>query len=92
MILAPDGLPIAGPVPPEDPAPAPRVWAPNNPWLAQLRFEDLQRLRRIVRAVHMRHYPQALMTDHEADRIIEAFGPEVGEQLVKTAIDSFGLD
>jgi len=35
----------------------------------------------------MKNYPENLMTDHEADRIIEAIGPEIAERMVKIAVD-----
>ena len=35
----------------------------------------------------MKHYPLELMTDHEADRIIESLGVEVREKLIRKAVD-----
>lgn len=61
-------------------------------FVADLSFQDLQRLRKVVRKVHMRHYPSALLTDHEADKIIEAMGPQTSETLIKIAVDKFGLE
>lgn len=56
-------------------------------FLAELSLLDLQRLRKVVRGVHMKHYPLELMTDHEADRIIESLGVEVREKLIRKAVD-----
>ena len=56
-------------------------------FINDLKHQDLLRLRRVVRKVHMKNYPENLMTDHEADRIIEAIGPEIAERMVKIAVD-----
>jgi hypothetical protein len=56
-------------------------------FLASLSHDQLQRLRRVVKQVHMRHYPKDFFTDREADRIIESLGPEVMEKQLKAAVD-----
>lgn len=56
-------------------------------FLSSLSFHDLQRLRAVVKRVHMRYHPPELYTDREADRIIEALGPQIMEQQVKHAVD-----
>lgn len=56
-------------------------------WLGSLSHEDLRRLRVVVRRVHMSNYPMELMTDREADRIIESFGPDVAMKRLKVGID-----
>jgi len=53
--------------------------------------EDLRRLREVTKAVHLRHYPQHMITDYEADRIIDALGPEVAGKMVKVAVDKLGV-
>jgi hypothetical protein len=50
--------------------------------------EDLRRLRVIVKRVHLKNYPTHMITNYEADKLIDAIGPEVAGQLVKEAIDS----
>lgn len=56
-------------------------------FLAELRYEDLQRLRASVKKIHMRgKYRKEQITDREADRIIEALGPEAAEKLVRKAV------
>jgi hypothetical protein len=35
----------------------------------------------------MKYLPPELCTNREADRIIEAIGPEVGERLIKKLVD-----
>lgn len=57
-------------------------------FLSSLRFEDLQRLREVVKRVHMKLYPAEHYTDREADRIIESLGPRILEQQLKRAVDS----
>jgi hypothetical protein len=55
--------------------------------LAELSFQDLQRLREVVRRVHLRHYPQEHCTERECDRIIETLVPATAERLLKRLID-----
>lgn len=57
-------------------------------FLSELRHEDLVRLRNVVFKVHMRFHPRDLCTNSEADRIIEALGPEVGQRMLKRVIDA----
>lgn len=56
-------------------------------FLTELRHEDLQRLRLVVRKVHMSYHPADLCTNAEADRIIEALGYRTAERMLKRAID-----
>ena len=60
---------------------------PNAGWIASLKYEDLRRLRVIVKRVHMIHYPGEFATDREADKLIEALGPEVAMHQLKAGID-----
>jgi hypothetical protein len=55
--------------------------------LSELSYEDLQRLRAVVRRVHMRHYPASHLTLREADRIIETIGGATAERMLKRLID-----
>lgn len=52
-------------------------------FLSQLSWKDRQRLRRITKAVHMKHYPQEMISDYEADRIIEAMAPSTQQYLIE---------
>ena len=61
-------------------------------WLGSLSFDDLQRLRKVVRLVHMKNYPKRQITNREMDRIIEAIGPRVAEQQLKALIDAGKLN
>jgi len=44
-------------------------------------------MRQVVKTVHMKHYPDEFMTNHEADKIIEAFGPETMENHLRIAVN-----
>ena len=56
-------------------------------FLASLSMRDRDRLRAVVKQVHLRHHPTEMITDREADRVIEAMGPITREKLIKKAID-----
>ena len=49
----------------------------------QLSFKDRQRLRAVTKQVHMKHYPTEMISDREADRIIEAMAPETMKYLIE---------
>jgi|TARA_R110001583_G_scaffold4447_2_gene25789 hypothetical protein len=61
-------------------------------FLAQLDFDDLRRLRQVVKRVHMSEYPKEFLTDHEADKVIEAFGEETMQNLLRAAVDNSVAD
>jgi hypothetical protein len=44
-------------------------------------------LRRVVKVVHMKHHPKDFVNDYEADKIIEAIGPEVAERMIRFGVD-----
>ena len=50
-------------------------------------FQDRQRLRKIVKKIHFKNYPTEMITDKEADKLIEALGPKVAEDLIKKYIE-----
>ena len=52
----------------------------------ELNAKDLDRLRRIVKQVHMKHYPGEMVTDYGADRIIDVLAPETKDYLLRRAI------
>lgn len=54
---------------------------------AELRGRNLQRLRTIVKRVHLKHYPSEHITDREADRVIDAMAPETAERIIRAVID-----
>jgi hypothetical protein len=51
-----------------------------------LSFTDRQRLREIVKRVHLKDYPADRVDDYEADKLIDALGPEVGQGLIERAL------
>lgn len=56
-------------------------------FLNALSHKERDTLRRVVRIVHMKHHPKDFQTDHEADKIIEAIGPEIAGRMIKVGID-----
>ena len=48
-----------------------------------LSLKDRRRLRTIVKKVHLKHYPTHMITDYEADKLVEAFGEETVYNLLK---------
>lgn len=52
-----------------------------------LSWPDRQRLRAVIKAVQIRHYPVEFITDFECDKIIDAWGPRIAESVVKQAVD-----
>jgi hypothetical protein len=53
----------------------------------ELSLTDRRRLRSIVRKVHLGHYPAHMLTNHECDKLIDAWGPEVAGNIVRKAVD-----
>lgn len=51
-------------------------------------IEDRNRLRAIVRKVHLQHYPAHMLTNYECDKLIDAWGPEVASNVIKKAMDA----
>ena len=52
---------------------------------------DREILRRVVKTVHMKHYPKVFITNYEADKIISSIAPEVVDTLMKVGKD-FKID
>lgn len=55
---------------------------------SELGVSDLQRLRAIVKRVHLRYYPDGAVSDYEADRVIETIGPEVAAGIIRRYVDA----
>lgn len=49
-------------------------------------------LRTVVKSVHMKHYPQDFVTNREADKLIEAIGPETAARMIKVGVDRGIID
>ena len=56
-------------------------------FLTTVSFQDLQRLRAIVRETHMKYYPTDLCTDRECDKLIDSFGAKVVETMLRRSIE-----
>ena len=50
-------------------------------------FQDRQRLRKIVKTIHFKHYPKEFINDKEADKLIEALGPKVAQDMIKKYLE-----
>lgn len=61
-------------------------------FLNQLNQSERDVLRAVVKKVHMQHHPKDFVTDYEADKIIEALGPEVAAGMIKAGKDRRVLD
>lgn len=59
----------------------------TDSFLTALGVQERARLRQIVKTVHMRNYPTELITDREADRVIEVMGPITREKLIRKAVE-----
>lgn len=57
-------------------------------FLNTLSQRERDTLRRVVKVVHMKHHPKDFVNDYEADKIIEAIGPEVAARMIKVGVDS----
>jgi hypothetical protein len=49
----------------------------------KLSFQDRQRLRAVVKKVHLAQYPTDKVNDYEADKLIDALGPVVCQNLIE---------
>ena len=61
-------------------------------FVSTLSVKDLNRLRIIVKKVHLSYYPKDMITNYEADKLIDSFGPEVVADLLKQHIDTGNID
>jgi hypothetical protein len=59
----------------------------ENRKLFPLTFQERQRLRKIVKKVHLKFLPESSVTDKEADKLIESLGPKIREKLLKEHLD-----
>jgi len=44
-------------------------------------------LRRVVRLVHMKHYPKDFVNEYEIDKVIESIGPEIAERMIMAGVN-----
>jgi|RhiMethySRZTD1v2_1073278.scaffolds.fasta_scaffold05871_16 hypothetical protein len=52
-----------------------------------LSYGDRQKLRAVVKKVHMRHFPTELISDYEADRMIDVIAPGTAAYLIRRAYE-----
>ena len=55
-------------------------------FIASLSYEQLQRLRAIVRKVHMAHMPDRQATLEEIDKLIVSVGEETARKMLEASI------
>ena len=55
-------------------------------FLNHLSLKDRRRLRTIVKRVHLKNYPTHMITDYEADKLVEAFGEETVYNMLKSNV------
>ncbi len=55
-------------------------------FLNNLSLKDRRRLRTIVKKTHLSYYPKNMITDYEADKLVEAFGEEVVYNMLKANV------
>ena len=54
---------------------------------SELKHEDLQRLRNVLRHMFKVRTKRRTVEDHELDKWIESIGPKVREKTIKQAVD-----
>mgnify|MGYP003630757729 FL=1 len=52
-----------------------------------LKVAERDILRKIVRRVHMQHFPKEFKSDYETDKLIASIAPETVASLIKTGKD-----
>ena len=55
-------------------------------FLKSLSLKDRRRLRTIVKRDHLKNYPTHMITDYEADKLVEAFGEETIYNMLKANV------
>jgi len=55
-------------------------------FLNNLSLKDRRRLRTIVKKTHLSYYPTHMITDYEADKLIEAIGEETVYNMLKANV------
>ena len=55
-------------------------------FLNSLSLKDRRRLRTIVKKTHLSYYPKNMITDYEADKLVESFGEETVFNMLKANV------
>lgn len=50
-------------------------------------IKEIDTLRTVVKSQHMKHYPKEMVTNYEADRIIESLSEQAREKLYELAVN-----
>ena len=50
-------------------------------------IREIDTLRTVVKSQHMKHYPKEMVTNYEADRIIESLSEQAREKLYELAVN-----
>jgi len=50
-------------------------------------IREIETLRTVVKSQHMKHYPKEMVTNYEADRIIESLSEQAREKLYELAVN-----
>ena len=53
---------------------------------SMLSVKDRRRLREITKAVHLKYYPTEMITDYEADKLIDSFSEAVIERTLRAGM------
>jgi len=54
---------------------------------AKYSIREIDTLRTVVKSQHMKHYPKEMVTNYEADRIIESLSEQAREKLYELAVN-----
>ena len=55
-------------------------------FLNSLSLKDRNRLRTIIKKTHLKYYPTHMITNYEADKLVEAFGEETIYNMLKANV------
>ena len=55
-------------------------------FIKTLSLKDKRRLRTIVKKTHLSYYPKNMITDYEADKLVESFGEETVFNMLKANV------
>ena len=50
-------------------------------------IREIDTLRSVVKSQHMKHYPKEMVTNNEADRILESLSEQAREKLYELAVN-----
>lgn len=70
------------------------MFDPSDPsgFTSLISDKDRIRMHRIIRKVHIAHYPTEMITDYECDKILDAWGPKIAAMEIKKHMDAGDID